>query len=304
VLFTIEVQRRITDKYGKTYSEDMQTVTGNAACAIAARNAIFKVVPFAFVKPIFLAAKQTAVGDLTTLAERRTKMIAKFAALGVTDKKITESLGKSGMEEIGLGELETLIGLYNAIRDGDQTIEEAFPSPKTASDGIQFGPSGVETKPEPEPEPEPSVVPETPQPPPAPVKRGRGRPRKIVQTVSGGVTTAGKEQPEDKAVESASGSRTVPTPESKAAPAPPPARATPLQALRNMINSSPISEEEFRRKLIEKMVIDPHEKLDGIADDKLKWLAGGFMPIANEIIDGPSEEKPVETVSEETPIPF
>jgi hypothetical protein len=189
VLFTIEVQRRITDKYGKTYSEDMQTVTGNAACAIAARNAIFKVVPFAFVKPIFLAAKQTAVGDLTTLAERRTKMIAKFAALGVTDKKITESLGKSGMEEIGLGELETLIGLYNAIRDGDQTIEEAFPSPKTASDGIQFGPSGVEPGPEPAPTTNSvSISSELVDgaPPPAPVKRARAAKENLSRTETGG----------------------------------------------------------------------------------------------------------------------
>ena len=42
---SVEVQRRICDKYGKTYSEDMQVVTGNAAAAIAFRNAIFKVVP-------------------------------------------------------------------------------------------------------------------------------------------------------------------------------------------------------------------------------------------------------------------
>ena len=40
-----EVKRRITDKNGKTFSEDMQVVTGNAACAIAMRNALFKVVP-------------------------------------------------------------------------------------------------------------------------------------------------------------------------------------------------------------------------------------------------------------------
>jgi hypothetical protein len=83
-----------------------------------------------------------------------------------------------------------------------------------------------------------------------------------------------------------------------------PPRATPLEALRNMIAASPISEEQFRRKLIEKMVIDPHEKLDGIADDKLQWLASDFMKIAGEIIDGPAEEKPAETVTEETPIPF
>ena len=140
----IEVQRRITRRDGSTYSEDMQVVTGNAACSIAARNAIFKVVPFAFVKPIYSAAKAAAVGDLTTLAERRTKMVAKFESLGVPAKKIFESLGKGGLEEIGLNELEHLIGLYGAIRDGDQTIDEAFPAPKAASEGIKFGASGID----------------------------------------------------------------------------------------------------------------------------------------------------------------
>ena len=47
-----EVKRRITDKNGHTFSEDMQVVTGNAACAIAMRNALFKVVPAALVKKV------------------------------------------------------------------------------------------------------------------------------------------------------------------------------------------------------------------------------------------------------------
>ena len=40
-----ETRRRITDKNGKTYSDDMVTVTGNAASAIAYRNAVFSVIP-------------------------------------------------------------------------------------------------------------------------------------------------------------------------------------------------------------------------------------------------------------------
>lgn len=157
VLSTIEVKRRITGKDGRTYSDDMQVVTGNAACAIAARNAIFKVVPFAFVKPIFLAAKKTAVGDITTLADRRTKMLAKFAALGVNEKRVCASVSKVGVEEIGLTELETLIGVYSAVRDGEQSVEEAFPEPKTP---IKFGeavpvPTGLAGTAEPPAEEEP-----------------------------------------------------------------------------------------------------------------------------------------------------
>jgi hypothetical protein len=129
VMSQVEVRRRITDRNGQTYTDDMQVVTGNAACAIAMRNAMFKIVPFAFVKPIFSAAKQAAVGDIKTLAERRTRMLKQFAALGVDEKRICATLQKGGIEEIGLEDLETLIGLYTAIKDGEQKIDEAFPVP-------------------------------------------------------------------------------------------------------------------------------------------------------------------------------
>lgn len=166
VMSTIEVKRRITDRNGRTYSDDMQVVTGNAACAIAARNSIFKVVPFAFVKPIFLAAKQTAVGDITTLADRRTKMLAKFAALGVNEKRVCQSVGKAGVEEIGLNELETLIGVYSAVRDGEQTVDEAFPAEVKP---IKFGealPPNAEQQP-PEEEKKRGRPPKEKTPPPA-----------------------------------------------------------------------------------------------------------------------------------------
>ena len=55
VCVSVEVRRRITYKSGRTYSDDMQVVTGNAACSIALRNATLKVVPAALVKPIYEA---------------------------------------------------------------------------------------------------------------------------------------------------------------------------------------------------------------------------------------------------------
>src|SRR5262245_11187920 len=49
VAFQVEVRRRITDKNGRRYSDDMITTTCNAACSIALRNAIFKAIPGAYV---------------------------------------------------------------------------------------------------------------------------------------------------------------------------------------------------------------------------------------------------------------
>ena len=59
---TVEVKRKITDRNGKQFNEDMQVVAGNAACAIAYRNAVLKVVPAALVSPIYEAAKQLIKG--------------------------------------------------------------------------------------------------------------------------------------------------------------------------------------------------------------------------------------------------
>ena len=64
VSVSIEVHRRVTSKSGARYSDDMIAVTGNAACSIALRNAVFRVVPRALITPIYEAAKRVAVGDV------------------------------------------------------------------------------------------------------------------------------------------------------------------------------------------------------------------------------------------------
>lgn len=126
VQVSVEVQRRVTDRNGKRYSDDMIVVTANAANAIAFRNAVFKVIPMAYTHAILDRAKQVAIGDAKTLSERRDKMVAAFGKMGVNQKQILGKLGKAGIEDITLENLEELIGLHTAIRDGDTTIDEAF----------------------------------------------------------------------------------------------------------------------------------------------------------------------------------
>lgn len=121
-----EVKRRITDKNGKTYSEDMQVVTGNAACAIAMRNALFKVVPAALVKKVMAKAKLVSIGKANSLEESRQKMLDYFKKLGVEDKNIFDYLSISKIEEIDTDMLVELRGLANAIKEGTTTVQETF----------------------------------------------------------------------------------------------------------------------------------------------------------------------------------
>lgn len=123
--FSVEVKRRITDKFGRTYSEDMQITTGNAAGAIAVRNAIFKVVPMALISPIFEAAKKVAKGDEKTLPERRDKALKYFYSLKVTEEQICRTLGIQKVEDIDLEKLSILTGYKTTIQQA-ATIEEGI----------------------------------------------------------------------------------------------------------------------------------------------------------------------------------
>lgn len=129
-LKVVEVQRRISTKEGRRYSDDMIVVTTNAAGAIAARNAVLAIVPEALTEEAYEHALAVAIGDATTLSERRMSAIAKLVKMNplITPERILLSLEKKSVEEISLDDLAHLFGVYNSIRDG-QPIDEAFPLP-------------------------------------------------------------------------------------------------------------------------------------------------------------------------------
>lgn len=123
---TYEVQRRITDKNGRRFNDDMIGVTGNAASSIALRNAILKGVPKAFWDDMYQAARATVMGDFQTLSNRRAEALKAFISLGVSNAQVFAKLGVGGIEDIGLEHLVTLRGLITAIKEGDTTPEQAF----------------------------------------------------------------------------------------------------------------------------------------------------------------------------------
>lgn len=124
-----EVQRRITTKEGRTFSEDMQVVTGNAAGAIAFRNAVLKVVPIALIQDIIDEAKaKTLTAIQKNIDNCRQKMFSWYAAKGVTPQTIFEHLAITKESEISAEHIAQLQGIANAINEGSTTIEETFGS--------------------------------------------------------------------------------------------------------------------------------------------------------------------------------
>lgn len=150
-----EVSRRITGRDGRTYSDDMQITTGNAACAIAKRNAIFSVVPAALTKKILEKAKQVSIGKSMTLEQSRAKMLEYYQKIGVTEKQLLDYLSISKVDEVDTDMVVELRGLANALKEGSTTIQEAF-APKVDESkaaevaakfaGFETAPKEVEAK--------------------------------------------------------------------------------------------------------------------------------------------------------------
>lgn len=126
VSMSAEVSRKITHKDGRPYSEDMQIVTGQACCAIAKRNAIFAVVPFGLIKPVYEEIKRVVTGNVSTLQVKREKLFKRFYSMGVDKERILRVLGKESIESVDLEDLSLLVGLGTAIKDKEISIEEAF----------------------------------------------------------------------------------------------------------------------------------------------------------------------------------
>lgn len=133
VAMKVEVKRSILTRNGRM-NEDMIVVTGNAGNSIALRNAIFAVVPKAITDKVYKAAMQTITGDIsdsTKLIKRRKQV---FDALkdtySLTEAEILTAIGKAAVDHVTGDDIVVLIGIGQAIKDGDTTVDQAFKSGK------------------------------------------------------------------------------------------------------------------------------------------------------------------------------
>jgi hypothetical protein len=133
----VEVKRRITNKWGKRFSDDMITVTGNAASSIAFRNAVFTVIPKPLVDAGYKAAQNLITGDISDeqkLIAKRKKVIDEFGtSYAVEEKQLLKMLGLREVIQIKAEQIKQLVGLWQALKDGDTTVEEMFPTEQPAA---------------------------------------------------------------------------------------------------------------------------------------------------------------------------
>lgn len=126
----VEVRRKITDRYGATFNQDMITVTGNAANSIALRNAVFAVIPEQVTKAVYNSAMNMIAGDLSSeekLIKSRESAIKYFKdTYAITEQEILKAIGVGTVNAIKRDQIILLGNMKQALVDGDSTVNEMF----------------------------------------------------------------------------------------------------------------------------------------------------------------------------------
>jgi hypothetical protein len=149
VASAFEVRRSIVEKSGKRFSDDMITVTGNAANSIAYRNAVFSVIPKAVTDRVYKAARQVIMDGLLEaekLKERRGNAIKYFNEVyKISEKEVLAMLGKQDASQIGAEEMVELVGMKKSLMSGETTVEDLRSrikkSPQEKKEGLRNKPS-------------------------------------------------------------------------------------------------------------------------------------------------------------------
>jgi hypothetical protein len=141
VAIKVEVKRSVLTKSGRM-NDDMITVTGNAANAIAMRNAIYAVIPKAVVTKVYNEAKKAITGDVsdqTKLINRRKQVFDGFReTYGVNEQEILNAIGRAAIDHVSPDDIVTIIGIGQAIKDGDTTVELAFRTIRDSANSDEY----------------------------------------------------------------------------------------------------------------------------------------------------------------------
>jgi hypothetical protein len=137
VAVTVDVRRRITDRNGIRYNDDMIQQTCQAAVSIAVRNAIFRGIPGGYVEAIRVEAQDVALGKKEGLEVQRAKALKFFTeTYSIKKAVILKTLGVEDEKDITWGHMSRLMGFRTAIDTGESTAEQIFSeSPETEGSG-------------------------------------------------------------------------------------------------------------------------------------------------------------------------
>ena len=121
------VSRSIVDGGGRRYPDHLIQTTCLAAQSIAMRNAVFKVIPGAYIKKVLEHARAVAAaGDKKEPSDAVSRMLAWTRQAGLADEEVMAFLGRSRLDDVDAKDLARLRGIAQAIRDEETTVDEVF----------------------------------------------------------------------------------------------------------------------------------------------------------------------------------
>jgi hypothetical protein len=126
VAIGVEAARKIVDRNGKRFNDDMIAMTFAACRSVAFRNGIWKVVPFSFVKDVYEQAKLTSIGKALTMEQRREKVLAEWAKMTVKTEEVCAIVGVKAAGDLTADHLVALNGLRTAIKEGDTNLDSVL----------------------------------------------------------------------------------------------------------------------------------------------------------------------------------
>ncbi len=123
-------------KGGFRANNDMQVMLTKASCSKAFRNAVFRVIPKAFVDSVLAAAQQKAIGDSKTVSSRVKTVVDRLVKMGINQAEMLEYFGYTKIDDITADDLATLIGIGTALKEGIIKPEDVFKTEKMQEDKV------------------------------------------------------------------------------------------------------------------------------------------------------------------------
>lgn len=123
--------------YGK--KDDAEQQAGQAAQSIALRNAVFRVIPRAYIEAIYKAAQEKATGGKGAkgIKERIETALQRFSDIGIEPQRLLWYFRLESVDDLKREHLADLIGLWNAHADGTD-INATIPTEEPYDEDAEF----------------------------------------------------------------------------------------------------------------------------------------------------------------------
>jgi len=123
--FSVQILRRTVNFNGSRMSSEQITQTTNVASSIAFRNVIFKAIPAALFTSVLKKIKKYIVDNIDE-TDVLGLVMEYFSSKGISESDVMNKILVKSLVGLSADNIFLLIGIKNAIEEGDATANEIF----------------------------------------------------------------------------------------------------------------------------------------------------------------------------------